>query len=87
MIPFFYHHAVALLPLTCVASLANYREGEGAWKIVRKSVCRLSVERQVLTYSQVVGHDEDEDDHMCSALVHMCGEVWIHLPLWSSFFQ
>jgi hypothetical protein len=26
-------------------------------------------------FPQVVGHDED--DHMCSALVHMCGEVWI----------
>jgi hypothetical protein len=32
----------------------------------------------MLTYSQVNGHDEDEDDHMCSALVHMCGEVRIH---------
>ena len=28
----------------------------------------------LLTRSQVVGHVEDE--HMCSALVHMCGEVW-----------
>ena len=27
----------------------------------------------LLTRSQVVGHVEDE--HMCSALVHMCGKV------------
>ena len=33
----------------------------------------------VLTFAgpQVVGHEED--DHVCSALVHMCGEVWICL--------
>ena len=31
----------------------------------------------VLTLPQVMGHDED--DHMCSALVHTCGEVWVDL--------
>jgi hypothetical protein len=30
----------------------------------------------VLTNPQVIGHDED--DHMCSARVHMCGEVQIY---------
>ncbi|KAH9991344.1 hypothetical protein BJV77DRAFT_1068323 [Russula vinacea] len=43
----------ALSLLICVAKLANYREGEDAWKNVMR---------------------HDEDDHMCSALVHMCGE-------------
>ncbi len=33
-----HHLAAALSPLTCVANLANYREDEAVWKIVRKSV-------------------------------------------------
>jgi hypothetical protein len=32
----------------------------------------------LLMCPQVMGHAE-EDDHMCSALVHMCGEVWFDL--------
>jgi len=36
------------------------------------------LDQQSLTYLQVIGHAE-EDDHMCSAPVHMCGEVWSNL--------
>ena len=39
------------------------------------SYCDRFLECHVLTFPQVMRHDED--DHMCSALVHMCGEVWI----------
>ena len=38
------------------------------------------LDQQLLTYPQVMGHAED-DDHMCSAPVHMCSEVWSHLQL------
>jgi hypothetical protein len=35
------------------------------------------LERHALKPPQVMGHDDD--DHMCSVLVHTCGEVWINL--------
>src|ERR1700677_2103366 len=37
MIPLSDHNAAALSPLTYAASLASYREGEVAWKTVRRS--------------------------------------------------
>jgi len=36
------------------------------------------LDQHLLTYLQVMGHSEEED-HMCSAPVHMCGEVWSSL--------
>ena len=36
------------------------------------------VDWPVLRYPQVMRH-ADNDDHMCSAPVHMCGEVWANL--------
>ena len=72
------HNAAVLSLLTCAAGLATILEGEVAWKNVRKSAATNTFfECHVLIYKQVAGHDEDE--HMCSALVHMCGEVWIDL--------
>jgi hypothetical protein len=42
--------------------------------------------QQLFMYPQVTGHSEDED-HMCSALVHMCGEVWFDIQLYRLFFM
>lgn len=85
MIPLFDHNAAALSPLTYAASLASYREDEVAWKTVRRSAATNAfLECHVLMYEQVAGHDEDE--HMCSALVHMCGEVWTDLQYCGLFF-
>jgi hypothetical protein len=41
------------------------------------SCCDRFLERHALKVPQVMGHDDD--DHMCSALVHTCGEVWTNL--------
>ena len=38
----------------------------------------------ILQQSQITGHAEDE--HMCSALVHMCGEVRFHLVVARRFY-
>jgi hypothetical protein len=71
-------HAVASSPLTCAASLACYWEGEVVWRTVQGSVVTITfLGCRCFTYEQVVGHAEE--DHMCSALVHMCGEVWVYL--------
>ena len=75
-----HYHAAAWSQLICVVNLANYQEGEVAWKIVRKSAAAtafFNVTCLRFPGPQVVGHEED--DHVCSALVHMCGEVWICL--------
>ena len=72
-------HAVALSPPTYAENLANYLEREAAWSIVRRLVETIGLlDQQFLIYLQVIEHVE-EDDHMCSASVHMCGEVWSNL--------
>ncbi|KAI0253468.1 hypothetical protein BJV78DRAFT_1153084 [Lactifluus subvellereus] len=48
-------------------------EGEVAYMTARKSADSTALLGHEFTYLQVAGHVDDE--HMCSALVHMCGEV------------
>jgi hypothetical protein len=79
------HNVAALSPLTYAANLASYQEDEVAWKTARMSAARnVFFEYHALMYQQVAGHDDDE--HMCSALVHMCGEVCIDFKYCELFF-
>ena len=64
--------------LICVAILVNSWEGWAASQNAQRWVAAILFQLE-LTRRQVLGHAEDE--HMCSALVHMCGEVRFHL-LW-----
>ncbi|KAI0253465.1 hypothetical protein BJV78DRAFT_1153081 [Lactifluus subvellereus] len=48
-------------------------EGEVAYMTARKLADPTAPLRHEFTYLQVAGHVDDE--HMCSALVHMCGEL------------
>ncbi|KAI9455179.1 hypothetical protein BJY52DRAFT_1224795, partial [Lactarius psammicola] len=64
--------------LTYVVILVSCREAEAVYKIAPRWVDATPFQLELMQ-CQVVGHTEDE--HMCSALVHMCGEVRLHL-LW-----
>ena len=82
------HHYAAALPLsTCAVNPVNYWEGEAVWNTVRKSATTTTFFKVLcayVTFPQVIGHDDDK--HMCSTPVHMCGEVWINLKFCKLLF-
>jgi hypothetical protein len=69
------HTDVSLMPI-CVVAPAGCLEGEVAYTTARRSADRTASLGHELTYLQVAGHVDDE--HMCSALAHMCGEVRVN---------
>ena len=76
---FSHRHTVAWLTPICVVAPAGYLEGKVAYTTARRSADRTASSGHELTYLQVAGHVDDE--HMCSALVHMCGEVRVNFSV------
>jgi hypothetical protein len=72
------HTVVSSTPI-CVAALASCLDGEVACTTAQRSADPIAPSGHEFTFLQVAGHVDD--DHMCSALVHMCGEVRVNFSV------
>jgi hypothetical protein len=67
------HFLGVLLMFTCVESLANSRARKGVWVNALRFEHTHIYHRLLIICYKISNHGDDE--HMCSARVHACGEV------------